>query len=121
LADVTTMAVKQCLDKVPFGAASKARIRNMMSKLFGLAMLWEYIPVGRNPMELVRTKRILLPVDHLRDWIERNILMKLAIAPPPIAGMLQPALVFCDPLSWPIRCARQTDYDILVNGSTILV
>jgi integrase len=56
LADVTTMAVKQWLDKLPFGAASKARTRNMVSKLLGLAMLWEYIPVGRNPMELVRVK-----------------------------------------------------------------
>jgi integrase len=28
----------------------------MVSKLLELAMLWEYIPVGRNPMELVRVK-----------------------------------------------------------------
>jgi len=48
------MAVKQWLDKLPFGAASKARTRNMVSKLLELAMLWEYIPVGRNPMEPVR-------------------------------------------------------------------
>ena len=41
---------------MPFGAASKARTRNMVSKLLDLAMLWEYIPVGRNPMELVRVK-----------------------------------------------------------------
>ena len=56
MADVTAMAVKQWLDKLPFGAASKARTRNMVSKLLDLAMLWEYIPVGRNPMELVRVK-----------------------------------------------------------------
>jgi integrase len=56
LADVTAMAVKQWVDKLPFGAASKARTRNMLSKLLDLAMLWEYIPVGRNPMELVRVK-----------------------------------------------------------------
>ncbi|HEY4378963.1 MAG TPA: tyrosine-type recombinase/integrase [Acidobacteriaceae bacterium] len=56
LADVTAMSVKQWVDKLPFGAASKARTRNMMSKLLDLAMLWEYIPVGRNPMELVRVK-----------------------------------------------------------------
>jgi hypothetical protein len=46
LADVSAMAVKQWLDKLPFGAASKARTRNMVSKLLELAMLWEYIPVG---------------------------------------------------------------------------
>ena len=56
LADVSAMAVKQWLDKLPLGAASKARTRNMVSKLLELAMLWEYIPVGRNPMELVRVK-----------------------------------------------------------------
>jgi hypothetical protein len=56
LADVTAMAVKQWLDKLPFGAAPKVRTRNTVSKLLGLAMLWEYIPVSRNPMELVRVK-----------------------------------------------------------------
>jgi hypothetical protein len=56
LADVSAMAVKQWLYKLPFGAASKARARNMLSRLMDLAMLWEYIPVGRNPMELVRVK-----------------------------------------------------------------
>jgi hypothetical protein len=28
-----------------------------------------------------KPKRILLPVRHLREWIERNILLELAIAP----------------------------------------
>lgn len=56
LSDVTAMAVKKWLDSLPFGAASKARARNMMSRLLDLAMLWEYVPVTRNPMELVRVK-----------------------------------------------------------------
>jgi integrase len=56
LADVTAMAVKHWIDKLPFGAASKVRARNMVSKLLDLAMLWEYVPVNRNPMELVRVK-----------------------------------------------------------------
>jgi integrase len=56
LSEVTAMAVKQWLDTLTFGAASKARARNMVSKMLDLAMLWEYIPVGRNPMELVRVK-----------------------------------------------------------------
>jgi hypothetical protein len=45
LADVRAMAVKQWLDKLPFRVASKARARNMLSKLMDLPMLWEYIPV----------------------------------------------------------------------------
>lgn len=56
LADVTAIAVKQWLETLPFGAASKVRTRNMLSKLLDLAMLWEYIPVNRNPMELIRVK-----------------------------------------------------------------
>jgi integrase len=56
LADVTAIAVKQWLEKLPFGAASKVRARNMISKLLDLAMLWEYIPVNRNPMGLIRVK-----------------------------------------------------------------
>ena len=39
LADVSAMGVKQWLDKLPFGAASKARARNMLSKLMDFAML----------------------------------------------------------------------------------
>ena len=56
LADVTALAVKQWMEKLPFGAASKVRARNMVSKLLDLAMLWEYVPVNRNPMELIRVK-----------------------------------------------------------------
>jgi integrase len=56
LPDVTAMAVKQWLDTLPFGPSSKARARNTMSRLLDLAMLWEYIPVARNPMELVTVK-----------------------------------------------------------------
>ena len=56
LSEGTAIAVKQWMDKLPFGAASKVRARNMVSKLLDLAMLWEYIPVNRNPMELIRVK-----------------------------------------------------------------
>ncbi len=56
IADVTALSVKQWVDRLPFGAASKVRARNMVSKLLDLAMLWEYIPVNRNPMELIRVK-----------------------------------------------------------------
>ena len=50
----------------------------MLSKLMDLAMLWEYIPVGRNPMELVRvkgsTKRqkeiVILTPDQFKALVE---------------------------------------------------
>ncbi len=54
LADVAAIAVKQWMEKLPFGAGSKVRARNRMSELLDLAMLWEYIPV--NPMERIRVQ-----------------------------------------------------------------
>lgn len=58
LADIKPLAVKTWLEReVPFGPASKARARNVISRLLDLAMLWEIIPtVERNPMQLVRVK-----------------------------------------------------------------
>jgi len=56
LADITAIKVKQWIDSLSFGPASKARTRNMISKLLDLAQLWEYLPVQRNPMELVKVK-----------------------------------------------------------------
>jgi hypothetical protein len=55
-ADIEAFEVKQWLDSLPFGVASKARSRNTISKLLNLCMLWKYIPVARNPMELVEVK-----------------------------------------------------------------
>ena len=54
--DIEALEVKQWLDSLSVGAASKARARNMISKLLDLSMLWKYIPVTRNPMELVAVK-----------------------------------------------------------------
>jgi integrase len=56
VADVEALEVKQWLNTLPFGPASKARARNTISHLLDLAMLWKYIPVARNPMELVKVK-----------------------------------------------------------------
>jgi integrase len=48
--------VERWIMSLPFGPASKVRARNTISRLLDLAMLWQYIPVGRNPMELVKIK-----------------------------------------------------------------
>jgi integrase len=56
LTDIKAMEVKRWLDSLPFGAASMVRARNTISRLLDLAMLWEYIPLERNPMELVTVK-----------------------------------------------------------------
>jgi integrase len=56
LPEIRALEVKKWLDTLPFGAASKVRTRNTISKLLDLSMLWEYIPLERNPMELVKVK-----------------------------------------------------------------
>jgi hypothetical protein len=56
LPDIKAMEVRRWLDSLPFGAASKVRARNTISRLLDLAMLWEYLPLERNPMELVTVK-----------------------------------------------------------------
>ena len=44
------------LGTLKMGAASRARARNLISRMLDLAMLWKYIPVARNPMQLVKVK-----------------------------------------------------------------
>jgi integrase len=55
LVDLRPLAVKNWLDTLPFGSASKARTRNIISRMLDLAMLWELLPtVQRNPMQLIK-------------------------------------------------------------------
>jgi integrase len=56
LSRIRAMDVKVWIDGLKIGPASKTRIRNMISIMFDRAMLWEYIPINRNPMQLVRVK-----------------------------------------------------------------
>jgi ParB family chromosome partitioning protein len=60
------------------------------------------------------TKRILLPVRHLRDWIEHNILLELADAPfSKEDAMLVPEAGSC------LECAKRTGYNtLLFEGMT---
>ena len=56
LSQIRAMEVKVWLDGLKIGPASKTRMRNMISIMFDRAMLWQYIPVNRNPMQLVKVK-----------------------------------------------------------------
>jgi len=57
IATIDSYAVDEWLTSLTFGQASKVRARNMMKRLFDLAMLWKYIPFRRNPMDLVKVKK----------------------------------------------------------------
>ena len=56
LANVTALQVRNWLATLPVGASRKANARGSISRLLDLAMLWECMPVVRNPMNLVKAK-----------------------------------------------------------------
>jgi integrase len=45
-------AIRSWLEGLPLAALTKGHIRAIMHKLFKLSMLWEYLPVNQNPLEL---------------------------------------------------------------------
>lgn len=53
---VTAAQVQEWLKKMPCSSLTKAHIKAVLFRLFEKAMLWEMIPVQRNPMELVEIK-----------------------------------------------------------------
>jgi integrase len=53
LLDMTPSTANSWIQGLPFGAASKARARNIISRLFDLAMLWELIPVAERKITAV--------------------------------------------------------------------
>jgi integrase len=59
-------AIRSWLQELPLAPLTKGHVRSIMHKLFDLAMLWEYIPLERNPIEVVTlrgvTKRASAPI-----------------------------------------------------------
>ena len=53
---VTATLVLDWLRELPCSAVTKGHVKALMHRLFERAMLWEIVPVQRNPMELVEIK-----------------------------------------------------------------
>lgn len=53
---VTAAQVQQWFKELPCSQTTKAHIKAVLFRLFEKAMLWEIVPVQRNPMELVEIK-----------------------------------------------------------------
>lgn len=61
----------------PFAPKTKAHIKNMLHMIHDCAMVWEYIPVGRNPMSLIRiegagkrqTDPVILTMEEFRKLL----------------------------------------------------
>jgi hypothetical protein len=54
--DVRAALVETWLNELPLAPKSKGHIKGLMTILFNHAMKWEWIPLARNPMELVKIK-----------------------------------------------------------------
>jgi integrase len=54
VSDLKPYAVEQWLRSLALAPKTKVHIRGLLRILLDLAMLWEYLPCGRNPMELVK-------------------------------------------------------------------
>jgi integrase len=78
IADLRPMAVDKWLKSLTVSAASKAKARRLLKQLLDKAMYWEYIPIGENPIKLVKvkgsTKRkkriVLLTPEQVMDLID---------------------------------------------------
>ncbi len=73
--DVKPKDVRAWLDKLELAPKSKSHILGLMRQLFRYAMLWEWIPLSENPMNLFRLKggnrrkakpRVLSTADFLK-------------------------------------------------------
>ena len=58
LSDVRPAMVQEWLRGLAGAPKTKGHIKALMHRLFEKAMLWELLPVGRNPMDLVHVKGI---------------------------------------------------------------
>ena len=78
IADLKPMSVDKWLKSLTVSAASKAKARRLLKQLIDKSMYWEIVPVGVNPMKLVKvkgsTKRakkiILLTPEQVMDLID---------------------------------------------------
>jgi integrase len=57
LRDITPLAVTNWLRGLNLAGKTKAHLRGLVHILFEHAMFWGYIPIERNPMELVKLKQ----------------------------------------------------------------
>jgi integrase len=58
LGEVKPYPVQEWLRKLPMAPKTRGHVRSLMYRLFEKAMLWELIPLERNPMALVELKGV---------------------------------------------------------------
>jgi integrase len=58
LTEMKAAAIRTWLNALPLAPLSKGHVRSLLHKMFDLAQLWEYVDLGRNPIELVKVKGV---------------------------------------------------------------
>jgi len=75
---IRPMAVTMWITELPLAGTTKGGLRGLMHMLFNRAMLWELIPIERNPMDLVtikgvnkrKKKKIVLTIEQFHELRE---------------------------------------------------
>lgn len=78
--DIRPMAVKIWIENLPLAGTTKGGVKGLMHMMFNRAMLWEMMPIERNPIDLVqikgtgkrKKKKIVLTVEQV--WTLLNSL-----------------------------------------------
>jgi integrase len=80
LTEIRPMLIQDWLRKLDYAPKTKGGIKALMHRLFEKAMLWELLPVQRNPVELVevkgitrRTKKPIVLTLHQYEKVLENI------------------------------------------------
>ena len=79
VSEIRPAEIHAWLQSLSLAPVTQGHIRSLMHKLFDLAMLWEYLPLGRNPIEIVKIKNVtkrsresvVLSPDQFRDVVTR--------------------------------------------------
>ncbi|PYY12990.1 MAG: hypothetical protein DMG61_14865, partial [Acidobacteria bacterium] len=86
--DVKPSLVQDWLNSLQAAPKSKGHLKALMHRLFEKAMLWELLPVGRNPMELVEVRGVSRRRKKPRILTVEEFFKLAALIPEPYSIMI---------------------------------
>ena len=89
LVDMKSGRILEWLTALQLSNFTKGHIRSLLHKLFDLAMLWEYMAVGRNPVELVKIQGITKREKPIKVLTPAQYQSIVAALPQPFDVMVQ--------------------------------
>ena len=115
---IQPFAVEQWLKTLKLAPKSKAHIRSLMRILFATAMRWGFIPVGQNPMSLVRIPGCTKREEEPRVLTQEECRALLGYLDDPWRTMVLVAMCLGLRVS-EVLGLKWSDFDF--NGSAVLV